>query len=402
MPQLMVVLTLLLASGISALQAAPVTLSAQSMHTAVASVHPQSGDGDPTPPPPVAIVEHATLHLTPEQQRDVDSIHQYWHDMDRSLAASEDPRDWVLESSEMLEHDDRPDDSNPPAAELRVSGALLRKAAEAAPDDRLVQWIWARAQPWASGCSKESPCPGRTSALARLEPENAAAWEPVIKSALRASDMPAAEAGLAKMAAASRYDDRFVEAALAFRDIVRRYRMPPPAVSSAGDPEGEADEPTTAEALQDQDAESTASELTRGDPNGEIISPANLCRRRNNPHAPETRFRDCAQIGHLILGNATTVMSRLEGRWYLSASGMGTAIDRDNARTLAWQYWDAGDFPGAAKAPDFNTRIAQWFADVAETNDDVEALRRSLSRRGIPLTPPANWQPAHGPFGRTY
>jgi hypothetical protein len=55
--------------------------------------------------------------------------------LEQWLERSKSPRDWAL-ASQLLEYPEDRSEASP-----RRGGALLRKAAEAAPDDRLVQWL---------------------------------------------------------------------------------------------------------------------------------------------------------------------------------------------------------------------------------------------------------------------
>ena len=323
-----------------------------------------------------------------------DAIRQYRKEVNQALRESGNPRDWLLESYAMLDHHGPGETTTASPSDYRASGALLRKAAEAAPNDPLVQWAWARARPERSGCDDQRPCPDRSMALARLEPNNAAAWEPIVGAALRTSDIQKADRALANMATSMGYNDRIEGAALAFRDIYRRFPAPDaPLLAQREHPV--LPFPTSAESLQDSFARSAAEEITQGISDESFFPPRDICSRVRHPSAPATRFRDCARIGRLMIDHGN-----LNGRLYLRESGRDTDADRRAARVLDWQYWEDDDFSGAHEPLPFARRIHDWFADLEETHDAAEAFRRSLSRRGIPLTPPVNWQPPGGVFGR--
>lgn len=99
-----------------------------------------------------------------------DTRAQYIVDVIRSLARSDSPRDWAI-YSQMVATRNRP----PNEVIARFSGIYLRRAAEGAPQDRMVQAFWANASPELSGCDQQHPCPNRVSSWAKLEPNNGAA-----------------------------------------------------------------------------------------------------------------------------------------------------------------------------------------------------------------------------------
>jgi len=74
-----------------------------------------------------------------------------------------------------------PDWESASEGSLRAAdGRRLREAAEAAPTDPIVQFLWASAANDRSGCDVSSPCVDRQLAFARLQPDNGAAWRPAL------------------------------------------------------------------------------------------------------------------------------------------------------------------------------------------------------------------------------
>ena len=130
-----------------------------------------------------------------------------------SLNKSKSPRDWAL-LGEILGHD-----KNGP---VHAGGAMLRKAAAAAPMDRVVQQLWANASLDGSGCDSQHPCPDRATAWARLEPDNDVAWFPVVAAASLAKGIPAIDAAIEQFAHASRYDDSIGDLLRAWKDVFQR------------------------------------------------------------------------------------------------------------------------------------------------------------------------------------
>jgi hypothetical protein len=268
----------------------------------------------------------------------------------------------------------------PTPAESAARGASLRKAAEAAPNDALVQWFWANAEATDSGCSANDPCPHRADALARLQPDNGSAWMPVLDAAWTANDVPAAESALAQMAHATRFDEPFGVTLKAWMEVYRRYPMPD-AVVVAGSPE----------ATQDVGSRNFASAMAFA---SAVAMPAydslmRACSRDMHPEASPERFRDCASIGRLMLTHATTLLGSRIGRGVLRVSGQATAADRADARVADWQFEQhlalvRDESDGVEKAA-----MTDWL----QTGDELQVIRRRLQRAGIPAMPPANWQP---------
>ena len=343
-----------------------------------------------TAQPPLAAIN--SLDLPPGMTWG-EFVHAYRMQVLKSLQASHDARELLLASIAMTDthHESSSYDPPPTAAERKMAAALLRRAAQMAPRDPLVQRIWARASTAASGCQSDDSCVGRAEAEARLEPDNAAAWEPVVAAAMRNHDLPNAERALARMAIATRYDDHFGEAALAFRAIYRQFPAPeaPPGLRASAETNPWMEFPTTAESHQERYAKDAAEFFLAGMVEDEEANdqPLGLCTKEALRTASRQRAMDCAGIGRLLMRNGDSV-----GLFYIADTGFDTEEDRERARMLDWQIWmedEAGSRPGNS----FALRLGHWFSDLEETGNAHEADRRALTRRGIPLKPTAGWTP---------
>ncbi len=214
---------------------------------------------------------------------------KYFRDLEQSIRNSTSPRNWALSTQMGL---------NPTDAANREGGALLRKAASAAPQDRLVQWLWANAASEASGCDKADPCPQRSASFARLAPDNGAAWMAVVSDAWARGDGAATDAALARMAAATRYDEMYVESLIAWADIYRIHPAPDIVVRNALRP------------FPANDAESfreyVAYLFSRGARHSNFSQAIKACKRAINPGVPVVRFENCARIGRLMITRGNT------------------------------------------------------------------------------------------------
>ena len=319
---------------------------------------------------------------TPEQKAASATYQNYMRSLVHSLRTSADARDRAL-ATQMSFMIDFFDTHEPTGADRAAHGAMLRGAAEAAPDDALVQWLWASASPEDSGCNPSSPCPRRVEAVARLQPDNGSAWLPVFNTAWKANDTAAAESALAQMALAKLFDEQFGMALKAWMDVYRRYPMPK-SVIARNSPEATFDDQTRNFAWSMAFAAAVATPAYQ--------SLLKACSREKHPDDSPLRFRDCAQVGRLMLTQSTSLLSSRIGRAVLRVSGHATAVDIANARAADWQYehWQTlvlgrTDYD----VSDLKATAVDWL----DTGDETQVMRRRLQRAGIPLTPPADWQP---------
>ncbi len=295
--------------------------------------------------------------------------------LDGLLAPSRSPRDQALRW-------DLARWQAPGGQGLSTPRASLRDAAAAAPSDRLVQWLWARATPAQSGCIGPRDCPGRAQALATLEPGNGAAWLPVLEQAWDAEDDVALEAALSHMARAHAYDDLFAGYAGAWAEIENRFPAYVSARSAvlAGTPwAGSSDVASIVSAI----ARSASSAIP------DMGTLVNVCDRGKHPEAAPARFARCGQVGRLMLGKGTSILSRSIGYVLIKRSGLPTDQDRQANASFRWRMQQSADLHLDEKDP---IAFRRYFADLVQTNDELAAMDRQLARAGKPTVPPAGWK----------
>ncbi len=290
-----------------------------------------------------------------------------------ALAKSASPRDWAL-ASQLLGFRDNP------LMQPDASAALLRKAAQAAPTDPLVQWMWADAYRAGETCGTPAQCQDRSMALVRLEPDNAAGWLAVFDHAADPKDAALEEQALARMAALTHFDEHIDLAAKAWLDVYKRYPPPSPASLSKKDPQAILLGSPTSLALREA-GYSTVS-----------VGPQMVfqsCRRSTNSGLPAAHFAACGQIGRLLMEKGQILTQRVQGFLILRIAGEVKPVDLPAIRELMWQRADFYRKRGLLDAATGKAMLASW----ALHNNDQAAIDWHLRRSGLPLHPPATWQP---------
>jgi len=348
------------------------TASASSVSTSVAAQSTSLTSAEPS--------------LTQEQKKSLAITTRYQHDVERALRLSASRRDQAL--STQLMHFDEP--YGPGKADA-ARGALLRKAAEGAPKDRVVQWIWSNAAPGASGCETRHPCPDRAGALARLEPDNAAAWVPVLAEAARSNGVAGIDGALSHMAVATRYDEVFHETMGAWFEVFRRF---PPPLELLRMPDGR-----TGDATLLAEVSALAQVAAAFAPYQGLVQ---SCQRDKHPEAAASRFEKCAKAGRLMLDESTMFLPRFIGRTMLRVSGLANDEDRKLALTTEWQY---EQHKRLTPTDESNlTPLRQQMDLLVASDSEVEAAQQDLRRASVPLSPPPGWWPTRdgkplGPLG---
>jgi hypothetical protein len=267
-------------------------------------------------------------------------------------------------------------------------GQLLREAARSAPNDALVQYLWASADLKSSGCASESDCPERFAALTRVQPDNGVGWTLVLGAASRAGDARGVDEALEKIAASGTFDDFFVEAFREWRDVLRRY--PPTATewrAMAMDEHGKVSRSATSPTTIAVTAISY-SVLTMPS----YIELVRECDRKRHPDAPEDRFERCARAGRQMMRTSSTVMSQMFASAVVRVTGLQTPADIEARRRFDWlthSNTQLGQTMGD-DSPEWN----RYFEDLDSTGDEIRTAELLLARHGISREPPADWKPA--------
>lgn len=300
-----------------------------------------------------------------------------------SLRTSPSPRDRALAtrlySIEML--------SDP--ADKAWRGIALRKAAADAPNDRLVQWLWAVADEGGSGCNATNPCPERQMALANLEPDNAAAWIPTGQEAWKRRDDVALDSLLQKMSGASYYDELFEEAVVALNKLYIRYPIPAPVTQAWTAREKR--QSAMASEINPESAGMVAAIASAAAFALPAMAAMQACDRKKNPKAAEARFENCGRLGRMILAEGHTMWSTSMATLVLRRSGN---VDDKEIALIRGQRWRSHQ--ASTLSTNYLSDMAgfrAYFADLESTRSELRAQELQLQRAGIPMAPPDGWMP---------
>ncbi len=334
--------------------------------------------GNTVPAAPVASEPLGTANASTQTVEDsADTANaRYLHRLVRLLRNSASPQDWAL--AWQLDFGDD-------AAHKREKGALLRKAAMAAPRNRLVQRMWATAAPDVSGCDAQHPCRDRASALARQYPDDGVGWLLVLTDAWRRKNSAEISIAVSRLSRASRFDDSIGDAFQAWETVFRHHPNPPQVMRLATSPEERfLYEPTYSAYME-------ATAVHEPSFRGLII----VC-DRTQPH--DAAFTgNCGRAGRLILRQSSTLRGRYCGMEVLRASGTANEQDIAAARVIYWQRHQQVVFE-QLESDDRNLQ-RDFAADYGNTGSEINALLRWMLRANFRPTPPQDWQPAENrPF----
>lgn len=259
-------------------------------------------------------------------------------------------------------------------------GKRLRDASDAAPADELVQYLWSSLGARDDGCSPPHPCPGRVFALSRLTPENGVAWLAPLAQSANAKDAAGVDTALARIAAAERYDDFFIEGMRAWTRVLDG--VPRTAADLGGHRSG-----LPPENLSLVQATAYAALLPL---NGSTTELVRACDRGRNSGASDQHWLDCARAGRLMYRTGTSDVSQRIGFVLVRNSGLETPEDRQARRRDDWRM---SAFIGLAESLEHDpAEWRQYFRDLDSTGNEARAQELLLTRRGIALEPAAGWK----------
>ena len=256
----------------------------------------------------------------------------------------------------------------------RSDGDLFR-AAQAAPNDALVQWLVAN---YADTSTPEGAAhrAAAIEALSRIEPDNGAVWMQALNQADKRGDAAGVDDALTHMAEARRFDDHYIDTAHAWIDVYDRF--PPPANLPTDD---------------GYDAAFVAA-IAKGAATAQPAYQTVIfaCKPPAADSADFERAARCTKIGRVMLDRATTLVARSIGFAVLGNLEAVTEADRNAKRNLDWYR----AHPMQGTGYDSNPRDALAFeSDWRHMNDEVDIARAALDRAGIPTEAPEGWTPPH-------
>ncbi|MEO6690132.1 MAG: hypothetical protein ABIS07_16240, partial [Dokdonella sp.] len=263
---------------------------------------------------------------------------------------------------------------------------LLGRAARAAPDDVLVQWMGALEHAGGSdGIAMPEPDES-IQALTRLQPDNAASWMMRLALASKRNDPILAEDALARMASSARYDDHFADTLHAWLDVSDRF-PPPNFLLQPGfnqdAPEASQETLQSIAGFTSAFAQGTATAI----PAYQALT--TYCKPGKDSVDHWQRFAYCEDVGRLMLVTGKTLIARSIGFSILRNLRRNTATDQQERDNLDW-YMDRMPETSGYKSGDY-TAIEAYQADWRNLDDEIEIRKRALRRAGLPDAAPAGW-----------
>lgn len=287
------------------------------------------------------------------------------------LSDSKRPRDWVL-AAELVRGDIGPDW----VARTPAYRAAVAKAAAAAPDDALVQWLHAVGE--FRQTDESAQADARTAArLAQSDPDNAVAWTLSLAVAQRSGDATRVDDALAHMAQASRYDEHDAEYLLEMMDAYASRPFPRLLLLTGTSARGFA--------FVNAFGRSVALDVPP-------YVPLKLACDEKRAQGDASRYDRCAVVARRMIGSDSS-LARTMGYVVLRVSGRATADDAARLRQWQWQQSEYGrlideEIDGAAG-------LDRFADDWRETRSHIGVMLRMLERHGISAQaePPADWTP---------
>jgi len=307
---------------------------------------------------------------------------QHQRDMVDALSASSSPRDWMLAAL----IDPVPGDKS----ERRERLEQIVRAADAAPNDAVVQWTAALQLDTAGNSRFQGAADQALQRLQSLEPDNAAVWLQELAKAAKAKDPVGIDQALDRMAASTRVDEHAADLMQAIVQAYQRYPLPDEDVPDDSTADSTAKGETTS-------PYATAVAVVTASAMPAYVDLVRACEidKASGRHA--WRARDCAGTGRLLAAKGDTLIANRIGYAVLRVSRTYTDRDVANARVFDWLWNRRAAMAAQTDAQadkDIIARVVDWIVSGSE----IDATRYSLARRGIALTPPADWIDEDSPF----
>lgn len=363
--------------------AAMVLMAAVACHAEEAGAPVSGGCDRPTDPPAaesvVATPDYAAGAEDAVGEENVQRLTawaEYQRSVQDALVRSPDPRDWVtaalIPTYEFVSA----------TPQRRDTSDLLGRALVSLGDDPFTLMLVAT----------EGSTELRESVLQRLgaaAPENAATWVLVLNGATKRNDRAGVDAALHRIADASRFDTYSAKLLDVASDAYRRF--PPPAALLASQHEGA---PVSAELVATTSA--LALSGAHGMPAFQYLT--NACRVDGIRGINLGRRDDCAAAGRLLMLHSDTLLASHIGMSLLRVSKTYGDDDLRAARDVDWIFKQYMSFVPNDESDAAFAQFVRFHDDWIATGSEVTAMRRSVERAGLPLTPPGDWDDTQSVF----
>jgi hypothetical protein len=284
--------------------------------------------------------------------------------LDTAMRSGTRPLDWALAATVNAKPE-----RTIGAASPNVDGDLFR-AAQAAPNDPLVQWLVANR----ADTSTPEGAAHRTAAvdaLTRIESDNGANWMEALVDAEKRGDANGTDDALTRMAESRRFDDHFVGVVHAWLDAYDRH-PPPPGIST--------DNYSAGFVVAFAKAAATALPAYQG-----IVR---VCKPPAADGAAFERAGRCATVGRTMLHHGTTMIAQSIGFAILRELDVANDDDRAANRNVEWYRANALSGTGYESNP---RDALAYESDWRRMDDEIDVARSALHRAGLPTEAPSGW-----------
>jgi hypothetical protein len=180
----------------------------------------------------------------------------------------------------------------------------------------------------------------------------------------------------------------YVEAWVAWRDVLRHVPLTEAEFRVAAAGAGFSGRAWSREDIQMSMATANAAAIAIG---AGLQNLVHACDRTRYPDASPQRFEDCARAGRMMARTGTSMISEAIGHALVRRAGMQSDADREAERAFKWRRERLVDGYPRSEADAAEWRL--YFSDLVATKRESRAQELMLARLGIPLQPPADWQP---------
>ncbi|MEP6940016.1 MAG: hypothetical protein ABI846_09650 [Rudaea sp.] len=234
-------------------------------------------------------------------------------------------------------------------------------------------------------------------ALPAIEPDNMAAWVEPLSAAMRRGDAPAVTRYLARMAAATRYDEHADSILKAMLDVYKRIPAPGEYVRTGQALIAHLDRETAPYYLaQFRGMDGAGTRLSAGLPGLQELFVA--CRAAREPIFDAVRLMLCAHIARTLTTRSTSFWQGLAGFDLLRQLDVYDAQDLALARRHRWLMEKFGTIAPSYVNNLDAAEVKRYIDDLVGIDSETTAMERLFARAGVPVEPPADWPLRVHPF----
>ena len=350
--------------------AAPITVLAAVLIAGAAWAAKPPKHASKTAPPAVAATSPAPTALSPADQKRVEAIQQYQHDLVNVVALRADP-DYLLGAAILA----RPFKNQTPGLDF---DALSQRAASAPNAGAAAEW--ARLDV----CENKDDCPNAKAFeyLKQHAADNAAVWIVAMDMAAGHGDAKAEQAALEKAAAAQSYDDYYGKA---LAGVAKAAEVLPPLADTMQGAHG--GQPDNADGVRVLVAASATQNHLRPNlkPVIEACGKDAVAKHRGARQA-------CLKLAHTLTWGSSPI-ARAVGLHIQGELEPATKTQNDQAtQNVAWQVREySGLLQRALTDP---TLASQWLTTARNGGTELSLMLATLRANNIPTDAPAGAAPA--------